>query len=261
MDLQLSNRFAVVMGGSKGIGAAIARALAAEGVHVCLLARHEDALQKTAHVINTDGGQATWFATDLFTLSGVKKAIAHIQKHYGSPDIIIGNGGGPPPGTASAFNADMWSHYAETMLMPMMAMTDAFLPSMKERSFGRLLMVSSTSVKEPIAGLVLSNALRSALASWGKTLAREVAPNGITVNTLMPGRFDTDRITQLNTARAQEQGVSVDELRAQKERDIPIRRYGHPDEFGCIAAFLASPRASYITGTCIPVDGGLLHSM
>lgn len=260
MDLQLSDRTAVVMGGSKGLGAGIARMLAAEGVHVCLIARHETSLKETAQKIIDQGGKASWIAADLFSLEGVNKAINQIRQQHGAPDILIGNGGGPPPGPASTFDAHLWQNYAEAMLMPTMAMTDAFLPSMRQKSFGRIIMVSSSSVKEPIAGLVLSNALRSALASWGKTLSREVAADGITVNTLMPGRFDTDRVAQLNAARAQTQGISVDDLKRQKANDIPVGRYGHPDEFGHMAAFLSSPLASYITGACIPVDGGLLRS-
>ncbi|GBQ06239.1 SDR family oxidoreductase [Saccharibacter floricola] len=261
MDMQLSQRFAIIMGGSAGLGAGIARSLAAEGVHVCLIARREQPLRNMVEIIENANGKASWISADLSTLEGVQKAITHIQQHYPkAPDIIIGNGGGPPPGPASVLGAQLWQHYAEAMLMPTMAMTDTFLPSMRQQEFGRIIMVSSTSIKEPIQGLVLSNALRSALASWGKTLAREVGPDGITVNTLMPGRFDTDRVAKLNASRAEQQHISVEELKRRKEQEIPVGRYGEPDEFGAMATFLASPRASYITGACIPVDGGLLRS-
>lgn len=260
MDLKLAHRFALVMGGSSGLGAGIARTLAAENVHVCLISRNEEKLRSTAQTIQENGGHASWIAADLSTLKGVQQAIKTLQQHYdATPDIIVGNGGGPPPGPAERFDPHIWQEQAEAMLMPIMTITNAFLPAMKEKRFGRILMVSSTSVVEPIPGLVLSNALRSALASWGKTLAREVASDGITVNTIMPGRFDTDRIAHLNQVRAKEQHIPVTELKKQKESEIPIGRYGQPEEFGYIATFLASPLASYVTGALVPVDGGLLH--
>ncbi|MXV44160.1 SDR family oxidoreductase [Saccharibacter sp. 17.LH.SD] len=261
MDLKLSGHSAVVMGGSSGLGAGIARSMAAEGVHVYLISRNTEKLQHTAAQIQAEGGKATWIAADLSSLAGVQTAITTLQEHCNVIDIIIGNGGGPPPGPATSFDAALWKQQTEAMLLPVMSMTDAFLPAMRKQKFGRIIMVSSTSVAEPIPGLVLSNALRSALANWGKTLSREVGRDGVTVNTLMPGRFDTDRVAQLNQTRAQKQGISVAELRQQKENEIPVGRYGSPEEFGHMATFLASPLAAYVTGALIPIDGGLLRSL
>lgn len=260
MELHLQGRSAIIMGGSRGLGLGIARSLAREGVRPCLLARDENRLRQAAHDLASESGITPhWHAVDFSEPNSVQACLNTLRDIMPKTDIIIGNGGGPPLGPATACDPALWQKEAATMLLPIMQITDQYLPCMRQRQFGRIIMVSSTSVAEPIPNLVLSSALRSALASWGKTLAREVARDGVTVNTLMPGRFETDRIASLNKIRAEKAGVPLDEFRRQKEDGIPAGRYGQPEELGHMAAFLASPLASYITGTCIPVDGGLLH--
>jgi 3-oxoacyl-[acyl-carrier protein] reductase len=246
MDLLLRDRAALVMGGSSGLGLGIATALAEAGACVCLLARDAGRLAAAAERLRQASGAGVGtLAVDLAEPEAVGAAIGDIVEGIGTPDILIGNGGGPPPGVATRFDPAT------------MTLTDAFLPAMRERRFGRIIMVSSTSVVEPIPGLVLSNALRAALANWGRTLAREVARDGVTVNTLMPGRFDTARARALTEARAKD-GLSVEDVRRRDIETIPAGRFGTPEEFGAVAAFLASPRAAYVTGALIPVDGGLL---
>ncbi|MFS3136371.1 SDR family oxidoreductase [Gluconacetobacter sacchari] len=260
MDLQISGRTAIVMGASSGLGFGIARALAREGVHVGLLARDPSRLDTAAARLRAvSSTRISCIVADLASQDAVHAAIGAIQDEIGVPDILVGNGGGPPPGSAADFDAALWEAQARAMLLPVMTMTDAFLPAMRANGFGRIIMVSSTSVVEPIAGLVLSNALRAALANWGRTLAREVARDGVTVNTVMPGRFDTARVQTLHQSRADAEGRSAEEIRRRDLETIPAGRYGTPEEFGAVAAFLASPLASYVTGALIPVDGGLLH--
>ncbi|NIE81496.1 SDR family oxidoreductase [Asaia sp. As-1742] len=261
MDLQISGRTAIVMGASSGLGLGIAHALAREGVHVGLLSRDPSRLEAAAASLRAvSSAKISCIVADLASQDAVHAAISTIKDEVGVPDILIGNGGGPPPSSATVFEAALWEAQARAMLLPVMTMTDAFLPNMRANGFGRLIMVSSTSVVEPIPGLVLSNALRAALANWGRTLAREVARDGVTVNTLMPGRFDTARVQKLNQSRANTEGGSAEDVRRQDLETIPAGRYGTPEEFGAVAAFLASPLASYVTGALIPVDGGLLHA-
>ncbi len=260
MDLQIAGRTAIVMGASSGLGFGIAHALAQEGVHVGLLARDPSRLEAAAARLRAvSSARISCIVADLASQDAVHAAMGAIKDTVGAPDILIGNGGGPPPGSATSFDAALWEAQARAMLLPVMTMTDAFLPAMRANGFGRIIMVSSTSVVEPIPGLVLSNALRAALANWGRTLAREVARDGVTVNTMMPGRFDTARVQKLNRSRADSQGCSTEDVRQQDLETIPAGRYGTPEEFGAVAAFLASPLASYVTGALIPVDGGLLH--
>jgi len=248
------------MGASSGLGLGIAHALAMEGVHVGLLSRDSSRLEAAATSLRAaSSARISCFVADLASQDAVRSAISTIKNEVGVPDILIGNGGGPPPGPATIFDGALWEAQANAMLLPVMNMTDAFLPTMRANGFGRIIMVSSTSVVEPIPGLVLSNALRAALANWGRTLAREVARDGVTVNTLMPGRFDTARVQRLNLSRADIEGRSTEDIRRRDLEVIPSGRYGTAEEFGAVASFLASPLASYVTGALIPVDGGLLH--
>ncbi|MCL1496418.1 3-oxoacyl-ACP reductase [Parasaccharibacter sp. TMW2.1882] len=260
MDLHLQERTAIIMGGSRGLGLGIARSLAREGVRPCLLARDENRLRQAAHDLAADTGITPhWHAVDFSSPDSVQTCLTALQNIMPETDIIIGNGGGPPLEPATACDPALWQKETATMLLPVMQLVGQYLPGMRQRQFGRIIMVSSTSIVEPIPNLVLSSALRSALASWGKTLAREVAHDGVTVNTLLPGRFETDRVATLNRIRAEKAGIPLEEFRRQKENGVPAGRYGQPEELGHMAAFLASPLAAYITGTRIPVDGGLLH--
>jgi 3-oxoacyl-[acyl-carrier protein] reductase len=259
MNLSLENRTALICAGSSGLGFGVAQALAREGVRVCLLARNPAKLEQAVERIRKEGGQAYAVVADLSDIAALAGVIEQIRACIGEPDILLANNGGPPPGQASGnFAPDLWHQQLDAMLLYTLKLTEAFLPGMRARRFGRILMISSTSVVEPIPGLVLSSALRAALANWGKTLATEVAADGVTVNTLMPGSFWTERTQSLIQADVQSTGIPLQTLVDQEQAQIPVGRYGNPEEFGAVAAFLASPLASYVTGAMIPVDGGLL---
>lgn len=260
MNLALDKRTALVCGGSSGLGFGVAQALAKEGARVCLLARDPAKLKLAVERIRQAGGDAQAVAADLNDGAALDTAIQRVRAAIGDPDILVGNNGGPPPGAAADFDAPLWRAQFEAMLLSTLQLTSAFLPAMRQRRFGRILLISSTSVAEPIPGLVLSNALRAALANWAKTLAAEVAADGVTVNSLMPGMFWTERTQRLLAGAAAESGMPVAALMAQEQAAIPRGRYGTAEEFGALAAFLASPLAGYVTGALIPVDGGLLKS-
>lgn len=260
MNLALDNRTALVCGGSSGLGFGVALALAKEGARVCLLARDPAKLALAVERIRQAGGDAQGLAADLSASDSLEALIGRVRQAIGDPDILVGNNGGPPPAAAADFDAGLWRAQFEAVLLSTLQLTSAFLPAMRQRRFGRILMISSTSVVEPISGLVLSNALRAGLANWGKTLAAEVAADGVTVNTLMPGMFWTERTQRLLAGAAERSGMPVAALMAQEQAAIPLGRYGAAEEFGAVAAFLASPLAGYVTGALIPVDGGLLRS-
>lgn len=258
MNLSLENRTALVCGGSSGLGFGVALALAKEGVRVCLLARNPAKLELAVERIRQAGGDAQAIVADLNDSAALDTAIQQVRASIGDPDILVTNNAGPPPADATDFNPRLWHEQLDAMLLCAMTLANAFLPAMRQRRFGRILMISSTSVTEPIPGLVLSSALRAALANWGKTLAAEVAADGVTVNTLMPGMFWTERTESLIHRTAEKTATPMATLVAQEQAAIPLGRYGRTEEFGAVAAFLASPLAGYVTGALIPVDGGLL---
>jgi 3-oxoacyl-[acyl-carrier protein] reductase len=245
MDLGLEGRAALVLGASKGLGRAIAAALAAEGAAVVTVARSRGADRGVMHI-----------TADLDDPGAPEAIIAAVRDAGLSPDILVLNAGGPPMlSAASATPADFAAVFPR-MFNAQIAIAQAFLPTMRERGFGRILAVASTSLVTPIPGLVLSNAVRAMLASWCKTLAAEVAADGVTVNLLLPGQIATDRLTSLHAAMAAGQGIAAEQVTARSVAAIPAGRLGRPEEFGDIAAFLASPRAGFITGSAIKVDGG-----
>jgi 3-oxoacyl-[acyl-carrier protein] reductase len=179
----------------------------------------------------------------------------------GEPDILINNSGGPPPVDATHVDAALWQSQFEAMVLNQMRLTEQVLPAMRAKKFGRIISVSSTSIVEPFAALAISNSLRAALAGWMKTLAGEVAKDGVTVNLLLPGSFATERVSDLDRLAAERQGVEVSEIAEANIRDIPAGRYGEPKEFGQLAAFIASPKAGYVTGTTLRIDGGATRSL
>ena len=245
MDLQLHGKRALVLGASKGLGRAIAAALAAEGAEVLTVARSEEGIGTGLHI-----------TADLDDPAAPQAIIDAVLGAGPSPDILVLNAGGPPmAGAASATPADFAAVFPR-MFNAQIALAQAFLPQMRERGFGRILAVASTSLITPIPGLVLSNAVRALLASWCKTLAAEVAADGVTVNLLLPGQIATDRLSSLHAAMAAGQGLAAEQVTARSVAAIPAGRLGRPEEFGDIAAFLASPRAAFITGSAIKVDGG-----
>ena len=241
MDLGLEGKTALVLGASKGLGRAIAESLAAEGADVITVARSGDAGAK--HII-----------ADLDDPAAAQAILAALDG--AAIDILVLNSGGPPMGAAATTGPDDFSAVMGRMFNTQIALAQALLPAMRTRGYGRILAVASTSLVTPIPGLVLSNAVRAMLASWCKTLAAEVAADGVTVNLLLPGQIATDRLTSLHAGMAAAQGLAADQVTARSIAAIPAGRLGRPEEFGDIAAFLASPRAAFITGSAIKVDGG-----
>ena len=245
MDLQLDGKVAVVLGASRGLGRAIACSLAQEGAEVITVARSAAESDGFAHI-----------TADLDDPAASGQIIAAVRAAGRLPDILVLNSGGPPTGAAATTTPDDFAAVFQRMFNAQLALAQAFLPDMRARGFGRIIAVASTSLITPIPGLVLSNAVRAMLASWCKTLASEVAADGVTVNLLLPGQIATDRLESLHAAMAERSGMTAEQLRARSVAAIPTGRLGRPEEFGDLAAFLASPRASFITGCAIKVDGG-----
>ena len=257
MDLQLNNRSALVCGASQGLGLAIAEALAEEGARVGLLARNGGKLAQNVARLEARGFKAVALVADMGDWPSVAAALAK----FGMPSILVNNSGGPPLVDVTKVEPDLWRQHFEAMVLNQMRLTEAVLPAMRAAGFGRILSVASTSVVEPMAGLAISNSLRAALANWMKTLASEVAPDGVTVNMVLPGSFATERIDKMNAAEAQSRGLTLAEVVASSSATIPVGRYGDPKEFAAVATFLASPRASYVTGQMIRIDGGITKSV
>ena len=258
MDLGLTGKRALVLSSSRGLGRAVAESLAAEGADVVLTARSGDQLKAVADGINARGrGRAHAVAGDLGKdVHAIHKAA---MDALGGIDILVANTGGPPASTALAVKPEQWTPQFEAIVVPIFTLAGLVLPGMRERGFGRILTIASTSVQQPLPNLVLSNALRSSIVGWAKTLSAEVAKDGITVNLVLPGRIQTDRTGQLDTANAKAQGKTVAQITETMLASIPAGRYGRVDEFADVVCFLASERASYITGSMIRVDGGAVR--
>lgn len=258
MDLGINGKRALVLGGSKGLGRGIAEALAAEGAIVALTGRDQaTAAQSAAQISDSARG----FALDLANPEAIDPFLDRLAADFGTIDILVLNGGGPPPSLAAEIDPAFWRAQFDTMVLAGMRITNRLLPSMRQNGWGRIMAVASTSIREPIPGLTASNALRSAVAGWLKTLAGEVAAEGVTVNMLLPGRLATDRTLSFDRMDAESEGLSIETVAARSQSDIPVGRYGTPAEFGAAAAFLASRQAGYITGVALPIDGGLSKAM
>jgi len=245
MDLGLKDKRALVMGSSTGIGRGIAEALAAEGARVALCARNCDALEKAAAAIPN----AAAFPCDLSHPGAAAELVRSVAAKFGGLDILVTNTGGPPKGDFEQVTTEQWQAGFQGLFLSAVESIRAALPGMKEQRWGRIVMVTSLSAKEPIAGLTVSNAIRAGLAGLANSISREVAAHGVTINILMPGYTDTERLKEL--------GADLNNL----AESIPARRLGRPDELGALAAFLASEKAAYITGQAIAVDGGRLLSI
>jgi 3-oxoacyl-[acyl-carrier protein] reductase len=261
MDLGLKGKVALVFGASGGLGAAMASSLAAEGAKVALAGRNMTALSTLAASLRNKGADVLELGWDLADLSLIDSHFEKIESTLGPVDILINNTGGPPPSPAANVAADLWEAQFRAMVVSVIKITDRALPQMRARKWGRIITSTSSGVIAPIPNLGVSNALRATLVGWSKTLAREVAADGITCNVILPGRIATPRIAQLDQARAGREKIAIDDVVRQSLAQIPAGRYGDPAEYGDVAAFLASARASYVTGTVVRVDGGYIASI
>ena len=262
MDLGLNGKIALVAAASKGLGRAVAEELAAEGVSLVLCARGNDELQATcAAIAAAHGVPVLGIAADVAVAADVARVVQAAQARFGRIDVLVTNAGGPPAGTFDTLSSEMWQAATQLLLTSVVELTRAVLPGMKERGWGRILNITSISVKQPVANLMLSNSLRAAVTGMARTLATEVAPFGVTVNNILPGYTRTERVVNLAEAAAAREGISAAAATARWEAEIPMRRLGEPREFAALAAFLCSERASYITGTSVPVDGGWIRSL
>jgi 3-oxoacyl-[acyl-carrier protein] reductase len=262
MDLGLHDKVALVAASSRGLGRAVAEELAREGANLVLCARGLDALRDTADAIRTETGvRVEAVGADLGRAIDVSRVMEAAQRAFGRIDVLVTNSGGPPAGPFESHSADAWHEAVRQNLDSVVELTRAALPGMKERRWGRIVNVTSIAVKQPVDNLILSNSVRAAVTGFARTLANEVAPFGVTVNSVMPGYTRTQRVDDLAHRNASLRGTTPGDERAVWEKQIPMGRLGEPREFAAMVAFLASERASYITGASIPVDGGWIRAI
>ena len=261
MDLGITGRTALVLGASGGLGSAIAVRLAQEGANVAVAGRSADALAATVARVEEAGAKAVPLVWDLGDLDRVEPSVAEVERVLGPVDIIVNNTGGPPPTPAAGQEAAMWRTNFERMVLVVIVLTDRVLPGMRERGWGRILTSTSSGALSPIPNLGLSNTLRASLHSWSKTIADEVGRDGVTSNVIVPGRIETARTRFLDERRASSEDRTADDVMRDSAASMALGRYGRPDEYADVAAFLCSERASYITGSIVRVDGGLISSV
>ena len=262
MDLGIKGRVAFVAAASKGLGRAVGEELAAEGVDLFLCARGSDALQQAANEIaRSSGVRVIASAGDVSKSGDVSRLVREAIDQLGRIDILVTNAGGPPSGKFESLSAENWSEAVDLTLLSVVNLTREILPGMKERRWGRVINITSIAAKQPVEGLMLSNSVRAAVTGFAKTLSNEVAPFGITINNILPGYTRTERVEQLSAKTAEREGIPREQALSKWEGEIPMQRLGEPEEFGAAAAFLASERASYITGVSLPVDGGWIRAL
>jgi 3-oxoacyl-[acyl-carrier protein] reductase len=261
MDFEIKGKIAIVLGASQGMGRASARALGLEGCDLALAARKPETLGGTAEALTRECGVRVFHQScDVTRDTDRESFLAETLHRYGRIDILINNCGGPKPGTLKdAPSADDWREGFERSLMQVVKWTQAVMPYMK--GWGRIVNVVSTSVKQPIDGLLLSNSIRPGVLGFTKSASRDLAPMGITINSVLPGSIRTDRTLELASHRSKKEGVSVEQILEDKAREIPAGRLGEPDEVGAAVAFLCSRQAAYITGASLVVDGGLTRAV
>jgi 3-oxoacyl-[acyl-carrier protein] reductase len=262
MDLGLKGKVAFIAAGSQGLGRAVADELANEGALLIINSRSKEKLDAlAADIRERTGADVLTAAGDLSSATDLERVVKDGLGHFGKIDILFTNIGGPPAGPFESLSRETWETAAQSLLTSVVELTRLVLPGMKERRWGRILNVTSIAAKQPVENLILSNSLRAAVTGFAKTLADEVAEFNITVNNILPGFTLTERVEQLAKTISDREGITVNQAKNRWESQIPMRRLGRPDEFAALAAFLVSERASYITGSSIPVDGGWIRSL
>lgn len=262
MDLGLKNKVALVAASSRGLGRAVAEELAAEGASLVLCARDAIVLQQTRDAIAEEtGANVLAVATDLTDLEQIKQLVELAISKFGQIDILITNSGGPPAGRFEQLTLEQWNQAVRLTLFSTTELVRQVLPGMREKHWGRILNITSIAVKQPVENLILSNSLRAAVTGFARTLANEVAAEGVTVNNILPGYTRTERVEELASMMAEKQGITPEDFKARWEREIPMARLGEPREFAAVAAFLVSERAAFITGASVQVDGGWIKSL
>jgi 3-oxoacyl-[acyl-carrier protein] reductase len=262
MDLGLRGKVALVAGSSRGLGRAVAEELAREGCALVLCSRDADAIGAVAREISSEiGGDALPVQANLTDPDDIDRLLQASRDRFGRIDVLVTNTGGPPAGPFESHSQEVWRDAIAQNLESVLNLVRGVLPPMRKRQWGRIVNITSIAVKQPVVGLFLSNSVRAAVTGFARTLANEVAADGVTVNNVMPGYTRTERLVHLAEHNAQSRGVAVDEAYSAWEREIPMGRLGEPEELAALVAFLASQRASYITGTSIPVDGGWIRAL
>lgn len=260
MDLGLSGRVALVTAASRGLGLASAKALAADGASLLICARGPLRLDEAAREIRaaSTGVQVETMTLDVSSPDAATQLVGHVREKFGRLDVLVNNAGGPPPGSFSSVSDVDWEKTVQITLMSVVRLVREALPMLQASGQGRIVNLLSTSVKQPIDGLILSNALRAAVVGMAKTLSKEVGSSGITVNNVLPGIILTDRQRELRGTDAARRGISFEQAIEEAGRGLPLARVGQPGEVGALVAFLASKQAAYITGTSIQIDGGMI---
>jgi 3-oxoacyl-[acyl-carrier protein] reductase len=261
MDLGIGGRVALVLGGGGGLGGAIALALAREGVAVAVGDLDAGAAEATAGRVREAGARALALPWDLADLDLIDGHVARVEAELGGVDILVNITGGPPPTSVSGQDRAVWTAQFQSMVLSVIAITDRVLPGMRARGWGRVLTSTSSGVIAPIPNLGLSNALRASLVAWSKTLAAEVGRDGVTSNIIVPGRVATGRIAFLDQKKAEREGRPLKDVVHESTGTIPVGRYGTPEEYAAVAAFVCSTHASFITGSVLRVDGGMIPSI
>jgi 3-oxoacyl-[acyl-carrier protein] reductase len=260
MELGLNGKVVWVLGGSSGLGRASAQALAKEGARVAISSRDEGALKEAAAEIESGNGRCVPVPLDVTDGDAIERAHAAVVDAHGPVDVLVANAGGPPPGKFDALDDETMHGAFNLTTASAWRLAQAVLPSMKERGSGVIIFLTSTSTKEIVEGLLLSNMMRAAVVGMAKTMSKELGPLGIRVLCVAPGRISTKRLQQLDSDRSSRTGETLEEIGRSWAEKIPLGRYGDPAEFGDVVAFVASDRAAYVTGTTLMVDGGLTNS-
>jgi 3-oxoacyl-[acyl-carrier protein] reductase len=256
MDLGLTGKRALVMAASRGLGYASAMGLAREGCHLVICSRDEARINAAAEAIRqATGAKVKALVADVSSSAEAKRLVDTAVAEYGGLEIVLHNAGGPPAGETLQMTDEQWQKAFEQNLLSLTRIARAAAPEMAKAGYGRVLTIASSSIKQPIPNLALSNALRAGVWGLAKTLSRELAPQGILVNVIAPGRIDTERIAELDQANAQKSGKTIEDVRKASVASIPLGRLGRPEELANLVVFLASQAASYITGQAITVDG------